>query len=461
MIKFIDLFAGTGGIRLGFEKACEKFDLKTECVFSSEIDKNACASYELNFGHNPFSDITKVEELPPFDFMLAGFPCQSFSYAGKRRGFGETKGTLFFEVERLLSKYKPNGFLLENVRGLTTHDQGRTFETIINSLKNLGYSVDYFLLNSSNFGVPQNRVRIYIVGTLNEQIKTKLQSDVGAADSHKFKEHNGQFSLFSEPKTIRVINDILEKTFPEKYECTEDFVSKLKRVVGNDLSKLNGQRLIDYRGGQAIHSWELGIKGECTKSEIDFLNLLIGNRRKKTFGTHQDGKSLTIEQIKTFYKKNDLSEILNSLVQKGYLSINENKFNPVAGNMSFEVFKFLDPESISITLTATDTNRLGIVQNGRARKLTPRECARIQGFPDSYKLLDNDNAVYKQMGNAVSVPVIETVITDLIKNNNIFNKTKANTSKTPILAGRTLPPIDQYQPKTVPDLCINRQKNRE
>ena len=103
MIKFIDLFAGTGGIRLGFEQACRKFDLKTECVFASEIDKNACASYELNFGHNPFSDVTKVEELPPFDFMLAGFPCQSFSYAGKRRGFGETRGTLFFEVERFLA----------------------------------------------------------------------------------------------------------------------------------------------------------------------------------------------------------------------------------------------------------------------------------------------------------------------------------------------------------------------
>lgn len=161
MIKFIDLFAGTGGIRLGFEQACKKFNLKTECVFSSEIDKNACASYELNFGHNPYSDVTQVEELPPFDFMLAGFPCQSFSYAGKRRGFGETRGTLFFEVERLLAKYKPKGFLLENVRGLTTHDEGRTFETIIHSLKNLGYSVNYLLLNSSNFGVPQNRVRIY------------------------------------------------------------------------------------------------------------------------------------------------------------------------------------------------------------------------------------------------------------------------------------------------------------
>jgi DNA (cytosine-5)-methyltransferase 1 len=425
MIKFIDLFAGTGGIRLGFEEACKKFGLKTECVFSSEIDKNACASYELNFGHNPFSDITKVEDLPSFDFMLAGFPCQSFSYAGKRKGFGETRGTLFFEVERLLSKYKPKGFLLENVRGLTTHDEGKTFETIIHSLETLGYSVNYLLLNSSNFGVPQNRVRIYILGTLNEKIKSKLQSDVGAADSHKFKEQNGQFSLFSEPKKIRVVKDILENVFPEKYKCTDNFTNRLKNVIGEDLSKLHGYRLIDYRGGQAIHSWELGIKGKCSEKEIKFLNLLIGNRRKKTFGEHQDGKSLSKEQIKTFYKEDDIDLILDSLVKKGYLSHNENKYNPVAGNMSFEVFKFLDPESISITLTASDTNRLGVVQDGKARKLTPRECVRLQGFPETYKILDNDNAVYKQMGNAVSVPVIEAVISDLIENNNIFSNENA------------------------------------
>lgn len=372
MIKFIDLFAGTGGIRLGFESVCQKFGLKTECVFSSEIDKNACASYELNFGYNPFSDVTKVEKLPPFDFMLAGFPCQSFSYAGKRRGFGETRGTLFFEVERLLTKYKPKGFLLENVRGLTTHDQGRTFETIIQSLKNIGYSVDHFLLNSSNFDVPQNRVRIYIVGILNAPINMTLQSDLGAPDSHKFKERNDQLSIFSEPKTSKVVKDILENDVPEKYECTEEFMSKLRKVVGDDLSKLHGYRLIDYRGGQSIHSWELGI--------------------------------------------------ISSLIEKGYLSAYDNKYNPVAGNMSFEIFKFLDPESISITLTASDTNRLGIIQNGKARKLTPRECARLQGFPDSYKLLDNDKAAYKQMGNAVSVPVIEAVVADLIENNNVFDR---------------------------------------
>lgn len=452
MIKFIDLFAGTGGIRLGFEQACKKLGIETNCVFASEIDKDACASYELNFGHNPFSDVTQVEELPNFDFMLAGFPCQAFSYAGKRKGFGDTRGTLFFEVERLLKKYKPKSFLLENVRGLTTHDKGRTFETIINSLKELGYSVNYFLLNSSNFSVPQNRVRIYIVGILGQEVISKLQSDVGATDSHKFKTHNGQLSLFSEPIKIRVIKDILEENVPEKYYCTKNFVEKLIKVVGNDLNKLHGYRLIDYRGGQAIHSWELGTKGECTKAEIEFLNLLIGNRRKKEFGTHQDGKSLSLEQIKSFYKKGDVEEILKSLLGKGYLSLKGNKYNPVAGNMSFEVFKFLDPESISITLTASDTNRLGIIHKGIARRLTPRECARIQGFPDTYKLLENDNAVYKQMGNAVSVPVIEAVITDIFENNKIILKGNIAPKKSHTLSSRSESPLIQNLPKSVPSL---------
>ncbi|WP_101263595.1 DNA cytosine methyltransferase [Labilibaculum filiforme] len=440
MIKFIDLFAGTGGIRLGFEEACKKHDIKTECVYSSEIDKNACKSYELNFGENPLSDITQVNDLPDFNFMLAGFPCQAFSYAGKRKGFGDTRGTLFFDVERLLKKYRPKGFVLENVRGLTTHDKGRTFETIVNSLKSLGYSIEYRLLNSSNFNVAQNRVRIYIVGILNKDFIINTISDVGAVDSHNFKARNVQRSLFDDFKPIKVVKDILEENPDPKYFCSETFTKQLKKVIGDDLTKLHGYRLIDTRNGNSIHSWELGIKGECTPDEVEFMNLLIANRRKKIFGTHQDGKALTVEQIQTFYKNENIKEIAGSLIEKGYLSNYEQKYNPVCGNMSFEVFKFLDPESISITLTASDTNRLGVVQNGKPRRLTPRECARLQGYPDSYKLQENDNAVYKQMGNGVSVPVIEKLISDLMDNNkelmlDIFHPDKpytlpSHTSKT-------------------------------
>jgi DNA (cytosine-5)-methyltransferase 1 len=161
----------------------------------------------------------------------------------------------------------------------------------------------------------------------------------------------------------------------------------------------------------------LGVKGKCSGSEIKFLNLLIANRRKKIFGTHQDGKKLNKKQIQTFYHAKDFDKVTNSLLKKGYLSCENGKYNPVCGNMSFEVFKFLDPDGISITLTASDSNRLGIVQNNVPRKITPRECARLQGYPDSYKLLDDDSAVYKQMGNAVSVPVVRAVLHDFMKHN--------------------------------------------
>lgn len=419
LIKFIDLFAGTGGIRLAFENACSEVDVKTECVYSSEIDKNACLSYKLNFGVNPFSDIREVYDFPDFDFLLAGFPCQSFSYAGKRKGFGDTRGTLFFDVERILKKKKPTYFLLENVRGLVTHDEGRTFKTIKDNLEAIGYSVDYLLLNSSNFDVPQNRVRIYIVGVLDRSIKLTLNSDLGASDTHKFKQNNKyiQPSLFGNPPPKKTVKDILESTPDRKYTCTQGFIEKLRKVVGSDFNNLHGYRLIDYRGGKSLHSWELGVKGDCSHEEIEFMNLLISNRRKKIFGTHQDGKSLTKNQILTFYHENNFLETTSSLIEKGYLSCCDGQYNPVCGNMSFEVFKFLDPDGISITLTASDTNRLGIIQNNMPRRITPRECARLQGYPDTYQLLENDNAVYKQMGNGVSIPVVQAVLSDFIKHN--------------------------------------------
>jgi DNA (cytosine-5)-methyltransferase 1 len=419
LIKFIDLFAGTGGIRLALEQACKSFNIPTKCVLSSEIDKNACLSYELNFGEKPSSDIRKIYDFPDFDFLLAGFPCQAFSYAGKQKGFGDTRGTLFFEVERILKEKRPKYFLLENVRGLTTHDKGRTFETIKKNLTDLGYSIDYFLLNSSDFNVPQNRVRVYIVGILNQEIKMTLQNSVGASDTHAFKAQLQPtlFDTFIQPK---VVKDILEKNPNKKYHCSQKFTKSLKKLMGENLSKLNGYRLTDYRGGNSIHSWELDLKGSCTPHEIEFMNLLISNRRKKIFGTHQDGKSLTKEQILTFYPYNDFDKVTISLIKKGYLGILDKKYKPVCGNMSFEVFKFLDPDGISITLTASDSNRLGIIQDNIPRRLTPRECARLQGYHDSYKLLDNDNALYKQMGNGVSVPVVEAVLVDFIKHNMLY-----------------------------------------
>lgn len=419
MIKFIDLFAGIGGIRIGAQNALNKYGIDTECVLSSEIDAKACETYNLNFNEFPEGDIHNITRITPFDFLLGGFPCQPFSYAGKRKGFGDTRGTLFFEIERILEKYQPKAFLLENVRGLYTHDGGRTFETIMEKLHNLDYGTYDLLLNSSDFGVPQNRVRLYILGIRGATPTMSLVTNLGATDSHSFKKEYEQLTLFSKGEEIKksTVADILEDEVEEKYYCSSEFEEQLKSVIGEDLSKLHGYRLIDYRGGQSLHSWELGNRGKCSSQEIKFMNLLIQNRRKPIFGKQQDGKKLNLEQIKTFYTDPDIEEVINSLIKKGYLKETDRKYNPVCGNMSFEVFKFLDPNSISITLTSSDCNRLGVIQNNRPRRITPRECARLQGFPDSFTVNPTDAYAYKQFGNSVSVPVIQALIEDFLKHN--------------------------------------------
>lgn len=417
VLKFVDLFAGIGGIRLGLESALNALGVRHSCVFSCEIDKKARETYEMNFGETPFPDVRQVDNLPEHDILLAGFPCQAFSYAGKRLGFGDTRGTLFFEIERLLTnaEHKPQYLLLENVRGFFTHDGGRTFKTVINRLESLGYFTEALLLNSSDHGVPQNRVRVYIVAKLNSKPQTSIVSSLGAADSHKYKKNAFQRGLFDHSKSPLTVKDILEPSVHSKYHCSEKFISMLKDALpDNNLDKLHGVRLIDYRGGNSLHSWDLGLKGKCTDEERSFMNALIENRRKKCFGTEKDGKKLTRDQIVTFWDKPALEKTIQSLIAKGYLSESNGGLNPVAGNMSFEVFKFLDPESISITVVSSDANRLGVVQNGIPRRITPRECARLQGFPDFFKLHPNDGRAYHQLGNSVSVPVITKILTDVL-----------------------------------------------
>lgn len=172
-LKFIDLFAGIGGIRIPFD------EMGYECVFSSEWDKKACETYQANFGEIPQGDITKIDEkdIPSFDVCLAGFPCQAFSIMGKMQGFADTRGTMFFEVERILKYHKPKAILLENVKQLTTHDRGRTLRVILEHLDELGYHVKYKVLNALDFGVPQKRERTIIVGFLDPALTERFSFD--------------------------------------------------------------------------------------------------------------------------------------------------------------------------------------------------------------------------------------------------------------------------------------------
>lgn len=172
-IRFIDLFAGIGGIRIPFD------ELKYDCVFSSEWDRAARETYKANFGEYPQGDITQIptKDIPPHDLLLAGFPCQAFSIMGKMRGFADTRGTMFFEIERILSYHKPPVILLENVKQLTTHDKGRTFKVILAKLAELGYFVKWQVLNALDFGIPQKRERVIIVGFRDERCCSEFSFD--------------------------------------------------------------------------------------------------------------------------------------------------------------------------------------------------------------------------------------------------------------------------------------------
>jgi DNA (cytosine-5)-methyltransferase 1 len=413
-IRFVDLFAGIGGMRLGFEKAAQKLAIKTQCVLSCEINADSGWVYQQNFGESPQGDIRILEKLPPHDVLLAGFPCQSFSAAGKKAGFGDTRGTLFFEITRLIDTYQPQSFLFENVRGLLTNDGGKTLKTIQYEIEARGYSFDLFVLNSANFNLPQNRLRVYLVGLFNAAPKYRLFSDSGPKDSHSYNPQ--QLSLFyPAAKTVKVA-DILEDNPPSDYDCSREFVRALEKRLDGDLNRLHGMRLIDYRGGNSIHSWELGLRGECSADEIELMNRFILKRRNSQFGKEQDGKLLSQEQIATFFECPELEGILESLVGKNYLKRVEGKYKPVSGNFSFEVYKFLDPEKIAVTLVASDANRLGVYHQGRVRRITPREAARLQGFPNDFILHPKGDRAYYQLGNSVSINVVEAVAREVILN---------------------------------------------
>jgi len=213
--KFIDLFAGIGGIRQGFEH------IGGECVFSSEWDKFSQQTYQENYGEIPYGDITKInaEEIPPFDALLAGFPCQPFSQAGLKKGFGDTRGTLFFDIARILKHHQPKVVFLENVRNLAGHDKGNTLKVIIQTLSDMGYDVHHKVLNAKDFGVPQNRARIYIIGFLNENIN---------------------FSFPEEPKIKTKLGDILEKNVSEKYTISDKLWAGHQRRKKEHKEKGNG-----------------------------------------------------------------------------------------------------------------------------------------------------------------------------------------------------------------------------
>lgn len=430
-LRFIDLFAGLGGTRIGLEQAAKDAGVKCECVFTSEIKPHAIAAYKKNFNEEKIhGDITLIKEkdIPDFDILVGGFPCQPFSSAGSRKGFLDTRGTLFFDIERILKEKKPMGFLLENVEGLTTHDRvdpkkpiGRTLETILARLEKLGYKVAWKVLDASLYGVPQKRKRIYIVGTRNKKV-----------------------DLENLPKKPSKLADVLIDNIDKNKYLNTEFTKKL--LSHYDLKYIRGKQIKDKRGGDNnIHSWNFELKGKITLAQKALLEEILKQRRRKSWVigknfSWSDGMPLTLDEIKTFYKKpatlfdkkiskkhtDELKDMLDDLVSKGYMvkerpkkapSSYEEGYNIVAGKLSFEISHILDPNKTTPTLVATDVTRLAVADKKGLRRLDIREGLRLFGFPEDYQLdnVINYNEAFDLLGNSVSVGAIKLVSSRLIK----------------------------------------------
>lgn len=300
---FIDLFAGIGGFRQAFEEVGAK------CVFASEWDKYAQQTYEANFGHLPMGDITKIKatDIPAHEILTGGFPCQPFSQAGQRKGFADRRGTLFFEIERIVRHHQPSILLLENVKGFLRHDEGRTLNTVMNVLSEIGYNVYVDTLNSKDFGLPQNRDRVFVIAIHDEKV-----GDV-------------EFE-FPEPTLTRTrVGSILEPRVSSKYTISDRLWDSHQRRKADHIRRGNG----------------------------------FG------YSLFDANSSYTSTLSARYYK--DGSEAL--IAQK----------------------------------------------NGNPRKLTPREAARLQGFPDSFVIPVSDTQAYRQFGNSVSVPVIKELAKKVIE----------------------------------------------
>ena len=421
VLRFIDLFAGIGGIRKGFELACAEEGFACQCVFTSEIKESAITVLQQNHPEDKIvGDITKVSEkdIPEFDYLLAGFPCQSFSAAGKRMGFEDTRGTLFFDVARILKEKKPKGFVLENVEGLVNHDRqnpkdriGRTLSTILNTLDELGYYVSWKVLNAKDFGVPQDRRRIYIIGS--QKSSPDLSGFVSKSSS---------------------LEDILDYGLPVS---DHPFVKKLLKHYM--VTELTGKAIKDKRGGDDnIHSWDLEMKGPVSVQQKKLLSQIMTERRKKKWALEydidwMDGMPLTIDMIRSFWGDDPhLEEMLDDLTNKKYVVKEHPKrklsngqreqdknlplgYNIVAGKMSFEVSKILDPKGIAPTLVAMDMQHLYVPDGEGIRKLSLREGLRVFGFPDDFTMRVKQSDGYDLLGNTVVVPVIKAVASRLLQ----------------------------------------------
>ena len=409
-IRYIDLCCGIGGFRTALDNFQKNHpNYRFDCVLSADIKDDAIKTYNLNFNENiKKTNILDITEFKPFDLLCAGFPCQPFSSAGQKKGFEDNRGGIIFKIIDICKKYKPTFIILENVSNLITLENGKPLKRICDEFKNIDYFVSYKKLNSTNFGVPQNRERVFIVCCLERQI-----------DLEKIEYINQDVKL----------NSIIDYT--SKYtDIKKSFADKILNL--HIQTPLFGYKMQDKRGGQNnIHSWDIGVNGILTIDERNLMKKIMTERRKKHWAEKKnivwmDGMPLTFEEISTFVDYDNLQEMLNNLVINKYLRLEKPKnlisgkreydengelgYNICKGKLSFPITNILDPNSTSPTLTATDSNKLAvIIDNKFIRKLNDNELKLLCGFPLSYQLPD-DVDKYDLFGNMVIPNVVEGVL---------------------------------------------------
>lgn len=357
-LKCVSLFCGIGGFDIALT------NLGHEIVYVNDWDLYASETYEKNFGYKPDTrDIKTVDSahIPKHDLLVAGFPCQSFSIAGKRGGFEDTRGTMFFEVARIIKDKRPSYLLLENVKGLLSHDNGRTFETIMRSLDELGYDCEWQILNSKNFGVPQNRERVFIVGYLRGKSKPKI-FPISRSNREDILE-KGEASEPGERVRGSYISSTVDANYHKGSGSTRQFIAH--NVYGGF-----GEEKI-----REFHDYSPTIRTPKGGGHIPLVVALTETRT-------EEAKRIRSENLKN-------GKDWSPRRSKKLVPRNDDKAN---------------------TITAGQSKEHLLLDGMKVRKLTPIECERLQGFPDGYTAGVSDTQRYRQLGNAVTVPVVEEIL---------------------------------------------------
>ena len=405
-IRFFDMFAGIGGFRSGLE-AVGGF----QCVGYCEIDKYAKQAYDAMYdtkGELYFNDARTIEpsELPDIDLICGGFPCQSFSIAGRRGGFDDARGTLFFEIARIAAVKRPAYLLLENVPGLLSHDGGRTFATILGTLSQLGYDVTWQVLNSKDFGVPQSRKRVYIIGYLRERCagqilaftktngKAPVQLRGGSQGGRIYSPEGTAVTLTSEAGGIGGKTGLYEISLRIKAN-TKIGYQEAHSGDSIDIGYPNQNGRSARVGNQLAHTITPRATQGCFFIDMNSDPQITDIARCIT-ARHDSGVG---------NRKGEHSAVLVEDAPRAILT-------PDKENVRQQGRRFKEPDEEMFTITAQD--RHGIIHRGRVRRLTPRECWRLQGFTDeqfnkAQATGLSDGRLYKMAGNAVSVPVISAI----------------------------------------------------